>query len=154
VAADVERTKLACPNCAVQLSVPRGKLGLLVICPKCHVQFEATENLVPESQVIVVEVPRKPGTQEADVPPPSWAHYDIGKGVASNKGMVCSVLSVIFACIAFLFCPPLFGLAGVTLGIVGLCLCENKTTAIVGIVLSVVGTAVGMMIGIALMSAR
>jgi hypothetical protein len=65
----------------------------------------------------------------------------------SPAGSVCSILSVIFGGIAFLLCPPLFGLAGLTLGIIGTVLSQNKTLGIIGIVLSVVGTIFGMMLG-------
>jgi hypothetical protein len=60
------------------------------------------------------------------------------------------VLSCIFGGIALLLCPPLFGLAGLVLGIVSVCLSRNKTLGIVGIVASVLGTVLGMILGFAL----
>jgi hypothetical protein len=65
----------------------------------------------------------------------------------SPAGSVCSILSVIFGCIAFLACPPFFGIAGFILGVIGTCLSENKVTGILGIILSVIGGIVGMFLG-------
>jgi DNA-directed RNA polymerase subunit RPC12/RpoP len=63
---------------------------------------------------------------------------------ASPGGRVCGVLSIIFGGVAFLpFCPWLFGLAGLILGIISLCICSNKTLGAIGTPLS----AVGMMAG-------
>jgi hypothetical protein len=71
-----------------------------------------------------------------------------------NGGDVCSILSCVFGAVAFLLCPPLFGLAGLVLGIIGVCLGQNKAVGVVGIVLSVVGTVVGMLLGVAIATAR
>jgi hypothetical protein len=62
----------------------------------------------------------------------------------SSAGRTCSILSVIFGCIAFLLCPPLFGLAGLILGIIGVANSEDKGLGTVGIVVSVIGAIVGM----------
>jgi hypothetical protein len=53
----------------------------------------------------------------------------------------------VFGCVAFLLCPPLFGLAGLILGILGTVLSENKALGVLGIVLSVLGTICGMIFG-------
>jgi hypothetical protein len=65
----------------------------------------------------------------------------------SAAGLVCSILSCVFGGIAFLCFPPFFGLAGLVLGIVGVCLGRDRGIGVVGIVLSVVGTVVGMALG-------
>lgn len=69
-----------------------------------------------------------------------------------QAGHICGILACIFGGIAFLFCPPLFGIAGLVLGIISVCLCKDKTLGIVGIVLSVIGAGIGMIIGIAISS--
>jgi hypothetical protein len=68
----------------------------------------------------------------------------------SSAGLVCSILSCVFGGIAFLCFPPVFGLAGLVLGIIGVCLSRDKGIGIVGIVLSVVGTVLGMALGMIL----
>jgi hypothetical protein len=72
----------------------------------------------------------------------------------SRAGKVCSILSVVFGGVAFIFCPPLFGLAGLVLGIRGVVLSKNKALGIVGIVLSVIGAVVGMFIATAIVFRR
>lgn len=64
-------------------------------------------------------------------------------------GNVCSVLSCIFGGVSFvfLFCPPFFGLVGLILGIVGVSLSRDKTMGAIGIVLSVLGSGVGTILG-------
>jgi hypothetical protein len=64
-----------------------------------------------------------------------------------NSNSVCSLLSCIFGGIAFLLCPPIFGLAGLILGIIGVSTEKNKALGTVGIVLSAVGMVVGMILG-------
>jgi hypothetical protein len=70
----------------------------------------------------------------------------------TGAGKVCSILSVIFGGVAFVLCPPIFGLAGLILGIVGTSLSKDKSLGILGMCLSVAGTIVGMIIGMALMN--
>ncbi|MBI3408272.1 MAG: DUF4339 domain-containing protein [Planctomycetes bacterium] len=72
----------------------------------------------------------------------------------NQAGYVCSLLSCIFGGVAIVFCPPLFGLAGLVLGVVGTSLSRNKTLGIVGIVVSVVCTILGMIIGAAMWHGR
>jgi hypothetical protein len=64
-------------------------------------------------------------------------------GVAST----CSILSVVFGSIAFCLLPPVFGLAGLILGVVGICLSKEKTVPIIGVSLSVTGAIGGMILG-------
>lgn len=49
--------------------------------------------------------------------------------------------------VAFLFCPPLFGIAGVVPGIIGVSMSNNKLLGAIGIVLSIIGSVVGMVFG-------
>jgi hypothetical protein len=66
--------------------------------------------------------------------------------------MTCSALSIIFGCIAFLLFPPFFGLAGLILGIIGAVQSGGRGTAVLGIVLSILGAIIGMIIGAAMWS--
>ncbi len=65
----------------------------------------------------------------------------------SDSGLICSIVSIVCGCIAFLLLPPLFGLAGIGAGIAGTMLCNAKTLGIIGIALSFWGMVVGMVIG-------
>ncbi len=85
-------------------------------------------------------------------PAPLLSYRDVDEfEPESVGGRVCSILSCIFGAVAFLLCPPLFGIAGLTLGIIGLCLSKGKALGIIGVSLSVVGTLVGMILGALLM---
>jgi len=64
-----------------------------------------------------------------------------------QQKQTCSTLSVIFGAIAFLLFPPLFGIAGLVLGIIGAVVEEDKGRPTLGIVLSVVGGIGGMILG-------
>ncbi len=162
-----------CTNCGRQLRAPDHAVGQRCRCPECHL-----ESLVPPRADFATEQP--PGPQEATRPCPYCAEQIrvsaikcrfcgsmlnpptapqqfgpaplSGDDGRSQSGRVCSILSVVFGCVAFLLCPPLFGLAGLVLGIIGAVQSEKKTLAVVGIVLSIIGTIVGMIIGVALMS--
>lgn len=70
---------------------------------------------------------------------------------SSSNAKVCSILSVVFGAVAFLFCPPFFGLAGLILGIIGTVNSppDDRGLGTVGIILSIVGTVVGMALGMA-----
>lgn len=69
--------------------------------------------------------------------------------------MVCATLSVTFGAIAFGIFPPVFGLVGLVLGIIGLVgdySDRTKSRASFGIIISIIGTVVGMLIGAAIWS--
>jgi hypothetical protein len=68
-------------------------------------------------------------------------------GTDNPAGRVCSILSIIFGGVAFLLFPPFFGVAGLTLGIIGTVLSRNKVLGIVGISVSAVGMIIGMILG-------
>jgi hypothetical protein len=70
----------------------------------------------------------------------------------SSAGRVCSILSIIFGSIAFILFPPLFGMAGVILGIVGVIQSKSKTRGVIGIVVSVFGTIIGMILSAIVMA--
>jgi uncharacterized membrane protein len=55
-------------------------------------------------------------------------------------------LSITFAVISLLFLPPIFGLIGIILGIIGITKDEG-TVAIVGLVLSFIFPIIGMIFG-------
>ena len=55
---------------------------------------------------------------------------------------------------AILFCPIVFGLAGLVLGIVSVAISRNKGPGIFGIIISILGMILGFILGIALMASR
>ena len=57
-------------------------------------------------------------------------------------------LSIIFACLSLLILPPLFGLVGLILGIIGTAKGEGGA-AITGLVLSIILPIIGMMLALA-----
>lgn len=54
-------------------------------------------------------------------------------------------LSIIFACLSLIILPPIFGLVGIILGIIGVTK-EEGATAIVGLVLSFIFSIIGMIL--------
>jgi hypothetical protein len=103
-------------------------------------------SIIPPARVGRVIDERGAGYVDFDEEP-RYRRGQRGPQSNSSAGTVCSVLSVIFGCVAFLLCPPLFGMAGLVLGIVGTIISPNKAVGVVGIVLSVIGTIVGMIVG-------
>ncbi|MEV5767232.1 hypothetical protein AB0L34_22085 [Micromonospora sp. NPDC052213] len=67
----------------------------------------------------------------------------------SGAARICTILGFVFAVIAILFLPPLFGLVGLILGIVGAVL-GDKPLGWYAAVASVAGAIIGMVIGAAL----
>ncbi len=55
-------------------------------------------------------------------------------------------LSIIFACVSLMFLPPVFGIAGFILGIIGITKGEGAV-AIVGLILSCILPIIGMILG-------
>jgi hypothetical protein len=80
-------------------------------------------------------------------PPPAYPEEQESEG-----GRICSILSCVFGGIAFLFCPPLFGIAGLALGIVGVSISRDRVLGVLGILLSVAGMFVGMVLGATLVN--
>ncbi|MCI4064855.1 hypothetical protein MRQ36_20705 [Micromonospora sp. R77] len=69
----------------------------------------------------------------------------------SNAARICTILGFVFAVIAVLFLPPLFGLAGLVLGIVGAVL-GDKPLGWYAAAASVVGALLGMVLAAALLN--
>ena len=67
-------------------------------------------------------------------------------------GRVCGILSCVFGGVAFILVPLAFGVAGLTLGIISLALCRNKTLGIIGTALSAAAMIVWLAVGIFLLS--
>ncbi len=67
----------------------------------------------------------------------------------SSAARVCTILGFVFAVIAILFLPPLFGLAGIALGVVGAVL-GDKPLGWYAAGASLAGMILGMIIGAAL----
>ena len=68
---------------------------------------------------------------------------------AEKEKVNLGTLSIIFACVSLIFLPPVFGIAGFILGIIGITKGEGAT-AIVGLILSCILPIIGMIIGMIL----
>ena len=66
--------------------------------------------------------------------------------MAEKKKTPLGILSIIFACISLIFFPPIFGLAGFILGIIGITKGEGRT-ATAGLILNCIFPIIGMIIG-------
>ena len=62
-----------------------------------------------------------------------------------NQSNVLSIVGIVLGAIAFLFCPPLFGLAGIICGAVARSRGERLATA--ALVVSAAGLVIGMVLG-------
>lgn len=63
-----------------------------------------------------------------------------------NKKRTNGELSIVFAVLSLFLLPPIFGLVGIILGIIGVTK-EEGATAIVGLVLSFIFSIIGMILG-------
>ncbi len=151
-------TKFACPSCGQRLQVPPPPTPKKTVLGEPLPAPNKTVLGAPEPEISLVRNPHSRG--ESDETDSNYDDYDDNRSQRrtgrrpkpnSGAGSVCSILSVVFGCIAFLLCPPLFGIAGLVLGIVGTILSENKTLGVVGIVLSVLGTVFGLTLGFILL---
>ena len=69
---------------------------------------------------------------------------------ATTGARVCTILGFVFAVVAILFLPPLFGLAGLVLGVVGGAL-GDRPTGWYAAGASVAGAVIGMVLAYALL---
>lgn len=81
---------------------------------------------------------------------PQSAYATMPTQKEGSGGRTCGILSIIFGAVALLLCPPLFGLAGLVLGIVSVSISRNKRLGTIGIIVSVIGIVLGMIIGVLL----
>lgn len=88
-----------------------------------------------------------PGQYSAP-PPPPVAAYNPQAPSASNT---LSIIGIVCGVIALFFCPPLFGIGGIVLGVVGKRKGERLGT--VAIIVGAVGLVLGMIIGTVLLLA-
>jgi hypothetical protein len=70
----------------------------------------------------------------------------IGRGHSRSTARVCTILAFVFAAIAVLFYPIIFGLAGIVLAIVGYNMGDRELGKW-AIVAAVVGTVLGFLLG-------
>lgn len=151
----IKKGAIKCKHCGSDLSNADGLYSLssdTKTCPFCGEQVLRTavkckhcaEYLSPELRAAQGS-DWAPGT--APTKQTSASRRAANDAESGSAGKICSLLSVIFGGVAFFLCPPLFGLAGLTLGIVGVVKSESKGLGIIGIVLSVVGTIAGMFFG-------
>lgn len=69
----------------------------------------------------------------------------------SNAARICTIIAFVFAVIAIFFLPPLFGLVGLVLGIVGAVL-GDKPLGWYAAAASVAGAIIGMIIAYAILN--
>lgn len=69
----------------------------------------------------------------------------------SPRGNTWSTIGIICGAIAFLFFPPLFGIAGLVFG--GIAKSKGESGATTALIVSVLGLVLGMIIGALVMSA-
>jgi predicted RNA-binding Zn-ribbon protein involved in translation (DUF1610 family) len=136
--AESEGENALCPRCDATVRVPYELLGTMVCCPYCRADFRARSSNAFEDSDRHYD--------DYAYPRRRYRRVRIENDDTSSAGATCSLLSVIFGAVAFLFCPIIFGIAGLILGIIGTVLSEDKTMGIIGIVLSVIGPVCGMIL--------
>lgn len=63
-----------------------------------------------------------------------------------NPSNTLSVVGIVLGCIAILFCPPVFGIAGIICGVVAKSKGERLATTAIGV--AVAGLVVGVILGL------
>ena len=76
--------------------------------------------------------------------------YPTGQPTAGSSN-VLSIIGIVLGGIAFLFCPILFGPAGLILG--GIAMAKKERLAVVALIVSACGTVVGFVLGYLVWSA-
>lgn len=85
--------------------------------------------------------PTYPAASPYGQQPPSYPQQGAG-----NSGRIMAIIGIVCGLIAFVFCPPGFGIAGMVLG--GLAIGkQEKNLGIAAIVVSVIGLVVGIAFG-------
>ena len=145
--------RLRCPACNARIAAPEKAAGKESDCPKCGRRLR-----IPKSIPALLAVPDEDYDQEDE------AEADDNKPKkASPGGKICAILSFVFGGLSLILCAPffgcigvapLFGLVGLTLGIVSLALSKDKVPAILATVLSVIGLACGMLVWVAFLHSR
>ncbi len=157
--------RFSCPKCKLIVGVADDDAGVKMACARCgqRLQVPARVNktvlgeMLPEwpgagSSVTLSRVAEPPPLPVQSIQSLPMLRYEPaphrnGRKGESEAGTICSNLSCTFGAVAFLLCPPLFGVAGIALGIVGATLSRDKKKGTIGTVLSVVGMIVGMVLG-------
>lgn len=130
--------RFVCPDCEQAYQAPETAAGKRRSCLKCGAVLRVPLPAPPDEaatsdDLTCVLTEREP-----------LKH----KKTQNDPGKLCSMLSVIFGAIAILFFPPLFGLSGFVLGVIGVVIGNDKVTPVLGIVISIFGTFLGMTLGI------
>lgn len=88
-----------------------------------------------------------PSTQIQPLPQQGPVPAGVPTEEKDQTATVLGILSICFGAVSFLFCPLIFGLAGVVLGIISIAIGRKKTLGIIGLSISAVGTVVGLIFG-------
>jgi hypothetical protein len=142
---------LHCPNCRHPMLVPAiegppasgPEAGAVEADWRTEAPATAAQTVVEPERPAAPPVPRPVVHSRSE---PSSAELD------SKGGYVCGVLSVVYGAISVCF-PMALSLAGVTLGVISLCLCRRKRLGVIGIVLSSFWFALFVLIATILYSA-
>jgi len=149
---DISVIEVICEACRQRSTIPETLENLELPCPHCGKITSMVRSRPAERSRRIPSREKDQSDFDFDGPDED-SRYDTyaRRSRESDAAKTCSVLSIVCGCVAFLLCPPLFGLAGLILGIIGVVLSRDKSLGIIGIVVSVIGTIVGMIVGAALM---
>jgi hypothetical protein len=153
--------KIQCPSCQAPLSVPDTAAGRQAACPHCGATLTipgAAPAAPPSANSPLDDLSQAMSSPQAGPAfgaPTSTPGYAPGvpQRPEGGAGKTCGILSIIFGAVAFLFCPPLFGIAGIILGAVSISKSKDKKLGTIGLIVSILGLIIGMIIGVAVMSA-
>ncbi|MBU7597891.1 DUF4190 domain-containing protein [Streptomyces sp. P38-E01] len=77
--------------------------------------------------------------------PPPYQNYGPYQG-RPNDSNTLSIVGIVLGCVAFLFCPPGFGIAGIVCGVVAKNKNERLANTAIGV--SIAGLIIGMILGV------
>jgi hypothetical protein len=139
-----------CPHCDEPNEVEEDAVGETIRCRGCKKRFRVPDGREDRDDDSDLEDSAEDDSdlEDSDLERFERRRRRKRRPRESNAGQICSILSIVSGAIAFLFCPPLFGITGLVLGIIGTNISSRKTLGIIGIVVSVVGTIAGIALGV------
>lgn len=159
--------KTNCPKCGQRIQIPALPAGppvnKTVMAPLVEEQQQPPlAQMVPPSMVQVAPAPPPPPTVPQAQPPrrDDYSHHrpplaqlvpQFDQNIRrprqepeSQGGQICGILSVVFGGVSLLFCPIVFGLAGIVLAIISLSLSRSKVLGTIGLIISAICFLVGI----------